>query len=213
MPRAVKTRRRYGSPTRQAQAQRTRAEVAEAARQLFIARGYAGTTLADIAAAAAVAVPTVKLAYGTKRNVLLAAWDRAVKGGDDPRPVADQPWFQELLASPDPRDHLRLQAAASREVKARIAPLVEVIRAAAPTDADIAALWAKMQAEFYDNQRQTIRALQGKGQLRDGLSEREATDLLWTLNHPTLYHLLVLERGWTPEQYERWLADTLASSF
>jgi AcrR family transcriptional regulator len=205
----VKQVRPYVSSKRQSQAAATRAEIAQAAQRLFIAHGYAGTTLADIAAAAGVAVPTVKLIYRTKRNVLMAAWDHAVKGGDDPQPVAEQPWFKELIASPDPRDHLRLQAAASRHVKARIAPLVEVIRAAAPADPDIAELWAAMQAEFYENQRQTIRALRSKGQLRAGLDEARATDVLWTLNHPMLYQLLVVERGWSPEQYERWLAGTL----
>src|ERR1051326_4640925 len=206
---AVKPARPYASSRRQAQAAATRGEILDAAQRLFIAHGYAGTTLADIAREAGVAVPTVKLIYRTKRGVLLAAWDRAVKGGDDPTPVADLPWFKELIASPDPRDHLRLQAAASRHVKPRIGPLVEVIRAAAPSDRDIATLWAQMQTEFYDNKRATVRALRAKGQLRSGLRDSDATDVLWTLNHPGVYQLLVVERGWSLERYERWLADTL----
>jgi AcrR family transcriptional regulator len=206
---AVKSSRRYSSSRRQAQAAATRREIVAGAQRLFATHGYVGTTLADIAREAGVAVPTVKLIYRTKRGVLLAAWDRAVKGGDDPAPVAEQPWFKELVASADPRDQLRLQAAASRHVKPRIGPLVEVIRSAAASDPDIAALWAQMQTEFYDNQRTTIRALRAKGRLRSGLDETDATDLLWTLNHPAVYQLMVVERGWSPERYERWLADTL----
>ena len=209
MSEAVKSSRPYASSRRQAQAAATRREIIDAAQRLFIAYGYVGTTLADIAREAGVAVPTVKLIYRTKRGVLMAVWDRAVKGGDDPAPVADQPWFKELIASPDARDHLRLQAAASRHVKPRIGPLVEVIRSAAPSDPEIAALWRQMQTEFYDNQRATVRALRAKGRLRSGLDESDATDLLWTLNHPAVYQLLVVERGWSPERYERWLADTL----
>lgn len=205
----VKGSRRYRSPKRDAQAAATRAEIAAAARRLFVEQGYVRTTLADIAAAAGVAVPTVKLAFGTKPAVLAAAWDHAVKDGPDQRPVAEQDWFREMIAAPDPREHLRLQVAASRRVKGRIAPMIEAIRAAAPADAEIAALWERMQSEFLDNQRQTIRALRSKGRLRAELTEVEAADVLYTLNHPTLYHMLVVRQGWSPERYERWLTRTL----
>ncbi|MFC9994182.1 hypothetical protein [Nocardia sp. NPDC127526] len=154
-------------------------------------------------------MPTVKLAYGTKRSLLMAAWDRAVKSGPDPRPVTEQEWFQEILAAPDAREHLRLQAVYSRAVKGRIAPLVEVIRAAAASDPEIDALWATMQEEFRENQRHTIRALQRKGRLRQGLTEETATDLLYTLNHTTVYSMLVTQLGWSGEQYDQWLAATL----
>ncbi|WP_280394028.1 TetR/AcrR family transcriptional regulator [Nocardia brasiliensis] len=205
----VKGSRPYRSPKRAEQAAATRAEIVAAAHRLFVAEGYVRTTLADIAAAAGVAVPTVKLAFGNKRSVLLAAWDRAVKSGPDPRPVAEQEWFQEILAAPDAHQHLRLQATHSRAVKGRIAPLLEVIRAAAAADADIDALWTKMQDEFRENQRQTIKALQRKGNLRCGLNEETATDLLYTLNHPTVYSMLVGQLGWPGEKYDKWLADTL----
>jgi AcrR family transcriptional regulator len=206
---AVKGSRPYRSPKRAAQAAATRAEIVAAARRLFVERGYVSTTLAEIAAAAGVAVPTVKIACRTKRLVLVAVWDHAVKGGPDPRPVVEQEWFKEMIAAPDPRDHLRLQVVGSRRVKERIAPVVEVIRAAAAADVEIAELWATMQAEFYGNQRQTILTLQRKGRLRAGLAEREAIDLLYTLNHPTLYHMLVVGQKWSARRYEEWLAETL----
>lgn len=206
---SVKGRRPYRSPKRQAQAAATRREIEEAARALFLERGYAGTSLADVAKVADVSLPTVKLVFGTKAGLLLAVWDRAVKGGADPRPVADQPWFEELLASPHPGDHLELQARASAQVKGRIAALVEVIRAAAPSDPEIAVLWSRMQEEFYANQRATIRVLRQKTPLRHGLDEEQATDILWTLNSTAVYQLLVGERGWTSEQYQGWLAATL----
>jgi AcrR family transcriptional regulator len=199
---AVKGSRAYHSPRREAQAAATRAEIIQAANRLFVADGYVRTTLADIAKAAGVAVPTVKLNFGSKRLVLVAVWDWAVKGGPDTRPVVDQEWFKAMIATPDPHEHLRLQAEGSVQVKERIAPVIEVMRAAAASDDEIAALWAKNQAEFVDNQRHTIKALQRKGTLRDGLSEDEATDVLYTLNHPTVYHMLVVTQGWTPQKYQ-----------
>jgi AcrR family transcriptional regulator len=210
MEEVLRQARRYRSPKREAQAAATRAEIAAAARRLFVERGYTRTTLADIAEAAEVAVPTVKLTFRTKALVLVGAWDHAVKDGPDQRPVVEQDWFKEMIAAPDPREHLRRQVLGSLQVKQRIAPIIEAIRAAAPADAEIAALWEKMQAEFHDNQRRTIRALHGKGPLRPELTEDTATDLLYTLNHPTLYHMLVGRLSWTGQQYTEWLTRTLA---
>ena len=206
---AVNPVRPYRSPKRVAQAAATRADIVAAARELFVGHGYVSTTLADIAQAAGVAVPTVKAVFRTKRLVLVAVWDHAVKDGPDPRPVVEQKWFQQMISAPDPREHLRLQVSGSRQVKDRIAPIVEVIRGAAAADPEIAALWTTMQTEFHDNQHRTILALRRKGRLREGLTEREATDLLYTLNHPTLYHMLVVGQGWPVRRYEEWLTETL----
>jgi hypothetical protein len=89
--------------------------------------------------------------------------------------------------------------------------LLGVIRSAAPGDEDIAALWGRIQAEFYDLQREIVDALQKKKALRPGLDVISATDILWTLNHPDVWLLLVSERGWTPEQWEQWFADTICA--
>src|SRR6266542_900701 len=86
-----------------------------------------------------------------------------------------------------------------------------VIRDAAPVDPDIAALWGRIQAEFYDNQRAIVETLQKRKALRSGLDVTGATDILWTLNHPDVWLLLVGGRGWTPEQYEQWFGDTICA--
>jgi hypothetical protein len=86
-----------------------------------------------------------------------------------------------------------------------------VIRGAAPTEPDIAALWTRIQSDFYEIQRPIVEALHAKKALRRGLDVTRGTDLLWTLNHPDVWQLLVGERGWTPEEYEQWFADTSCS--
>src|SRR5260370_257948 len=87
-----------------------------------------------------------------------------------------------------------LHAAQSRVGKARIAGVLAVIRDAAPIDRDIAALWRLIQADFYDNQRAIVESLHDKKGLRPDLDVTRATDILWTLNHPDLWLLLVSER-------------------
>jgi hypothetical protein len=86
--------------------------------------------------------------------------------------------------------------------------VLEVIRSAAPLDPDIGTLWSRIQSDFHDNQRSIVKALDGRKGLRPGLDVDRAADILWTLNHPDLWQLLVGQRGWTPDEYEQWFGDT-----
>jgi AcrR family transcriptional regulator len=167
--------------------------------------------MAAIAAEAGVALKTVYLAFETKSGVLRGLWHLLLRGDAGEVPVGERPWYREVLEEPDPERQLRLNARNSRAVKVRMGGLLGVIRGAAPIDPDIAALWSRMQTEFYDNQRVVVEALHAKGALRPGLDVEQATDILWTLNHPDVWHLLAGERGWTPEQYEQWFGDTACS--
>ncbi len=208
MAERVKTKRRYDSPRRREQAAATRRQILEAAQRLFERQGYAATTMAAIAAEAGVALKTVYVSFETKSGLLRALWHVLLRGGEGDAPVAEQHWYREVLEERDPERQLRLNARNARVVKTRIAPLIEVIRGAAPTDPDIGALWSRIQTDFYDNQRSIVKALHGKKALRPGLDVARAADILWTLNHPDLWLLLVGARGWTPEQWEEWFRET-----
>jgi AcrR family transcriptional regulator len=202
----VKTRS-YDSPRRREQAAATRAVILEAARLLFVRDGYAATTMAAIAAEAGVAVKTVYLAFETKSGVLRTLWNQLLRGDEGDEPVGAREWYREAVEEPDPERQLRLNARNSRAAKTRIAAVLEVIRTAAGADRDIEALWARIQTEFHANQRVIVESLGEKKALKPGLDVDRATDILWALNHPDLWQLLVRERGWTPEEYERWFGD------
>ena len=92
----------------------------------------------------------------------------------------------------------RLNARNSRRVKVRIAALLEVIRTAAPVDPDIEALWDRIQTEYHANQRVIVESLADKQALMSGLDVGRATDILWTLNHPNLWQLLVASAAGRP---------------
>jgi AcrR family transcriptional regulator len=201
-------RRRYQSPRRRAQADQTRRDILEAAQHLFEHQGYAGTTVGAIAAEAGVALKTVYLAFDTKSGLLRALWHLRLRGDEADVSVMERSWYRELLDEPDPERQLRLNARNACTVKRRIGRLLAVIRDAAPADPDIAVLWRRIQSDFYDNQRALVETLRRKGALRADLDVSRAADLLWTLNHPDVWLLLVGQRGWTPEQWERWFADT-----
>lgn len=206
----VKPRRRYDSPRRRAQAEATQRVILEAAQRLFDRQGYAATSVAAIAEEAGVALKTVYVAFGTKAGVLRALWNLLLRGDEEPVPVAERPWFREIAAEPDPERQVRLLARSSREIKARgVGTLMGLIRGAAPSDPDIAALWDRIQREFHATQGLFVAMLEKKRGLRKGLTPAKATDVLWALNHPDVYQLLVVERGWTLDAYEQWLGDAL----
>ena len=207
MSEGVKGRRRYDSSRRLEQAGETRLEILRAAQRLFERDGFSATTIAAIAAEARVATKTVYIAFDTKSGVLRALWNFLLRGDEDDVPMHERRWYREVLEVPDPVRQLGLMAHNSRIVKLRAGNLLKVIRDAASADPDIAQLWSRIQAQFYDHQRGIVTVLHERGALREDLDVTAATDRLWTINHPDLWHLLVGERGWTPEDYERWCAD------
>jgi hypothetical protein len=156
-----------------------------------------------------VSLKTVYNVFETKSGLLRALWHLLLRGDRDDVPVGEQPWFREVLDEPDPERQLRLNARNSRIVKVRAAALMEVIRAAAPSDPEIGALWRRIESDFHANQRAIVESLARKGALKGDVDA--AADVLWALNHPSLYALLSNDRGWTPERYEAWLGDLLCS--
>jgi AcrR family transcriptional regulator len=208
MTEAVNPKRTYESPRRREQAAATRHDILRAAQRLFEANGFTATTVAAIAGEAGVVPKTVYGAFETKGGVLRALWHLLLRGDEADVPVMDRAWYREVLDEPAAARQLELNARNSRVVKERIAAVLDVIRHAAPLDAEIETLWSRIQSDFYDNQRAVVESLAAKDALRAGLDVTRAADLLWTLNHPDLWQLLVGQRGWTPAQWERWFDET-----
>jgi AcrR family transcriptional regulator len=209
MGRRVNPRRTYHSPRRREQAAGTRRAILDAAQRLFEKHGYAGTTMGAIGVEAGVALKTVYVAFETKSGVLRALWNLRLRGDEGDAPVAERQWYRNVLDEPDSERQLRLNAHNSRVAKEqRLGPVLGVIGAAAAVDPDIAALWDRIEAEYYANQRAVVESLHEKGALNPELDVDRAADILWTINHPNQWGLLVSRRGWTPDQYERWCADT-----
>jgi AcrR family transcriptional regulator len=208
MSEPVKSTRRYESPRRREQAAATRREILEAAHRLFAQQGYARTTMAELAGEAGVALKTVYVAFETKAGVLRALWNLLLRGGEGTVAVAEQAWYRAVLDEPDPERQLRLNAANSRLGKVRLGAVLEVIRAAAPSDPEIDALWERIQREYHANQRAIVESVAKKGGLRTGLDATQAADIIWAVNHPDVWQLLVGRLGWSPERYEQWCADT-----
>lgn len=209
MAEPVKTRR-YDSPVRREQARQTRAAVVRAAHRRFLADGYASTTLAAVARDAGVSVDTVYAVFGSKRGLLAAVMDVNVGGDDQPLAVLDRELPQRMRAESDQRRQISLFATGMAGELERIRPLDDVLRSAAAADPDVAAA----RHEQNDVQRHAAMAtvvgwVRARGQLRSGLDDAAAADVVWTLTSPEVHHMLLTTRGWTRSQYETWLRETL----
>jgi AcrR family transcriptional regulator len=212
MPPSVKPRRPYDASGRQEQARRARLAMLQAAHRLFLERGYSATTMPAVAEAAGVSVQSVYKAFGNKAALLKAVFDVAMAGDDEPMPMLQRAALGRVRDEPDPRRKLELYGEFVAEVTPRHVPVQLLARAAAVTDPEAAGVWEQLQAERLAGLTVFARALHDEGHLRPGVPVEEARDLLWTCNSPETYDLLVLQRGWTPERYGRWVADSLIAA-
>jgi len=190
----------------------TRWRILDAAEALFVQNGYAATTITAIAGRADVAVQTVYAVFGTKRAILAELLAVRVVGDDTATPLKDRDDWRLMEAETDPRRQLGWLAAIATRIGERMGALYNVLAGAAGSDPEIAAMHQRQQQSRHNDQRRVARSLARKGGLRPGLSETRATDIMWAIANPTMYHRLVTERRWAPTEYERWLAQLLACS-
>jgi AcrR family transcriptional regulator len=212
MPDAVNPRRSYDASRRQEQARQNRRAVLERAHELFLERGYAGTAMAAVAAAAGVSVETVYKAFTNKPGLVKAVFDVAIVGDDDPVPMMQRDFVRRNMAEPDPRRKLEAYGEHLGQLGPRIGPILLVVRSAAATDAGAAGVWEALQAERLTGMAAFAQHLHDGGHLREGVSEAEARDVLWTLNSVELWDLLVNQRHWSNARFGRWVGRQLVAA-
>lgn len=197
--------------TGQARTRRTRAAVAEAARALFLERGYAATTIDAIGERSDTPVATVYRLFSSKLGILKAVLDVSIGGDDDAVAMADRPQVHAVLSDDDPVGRLTRFAALLHEVLARVGPVHRILADAARADPEAAALLAEIARQRQEGQRGIAHALAQSGALRPGLRERDAADIIYALASPEVHGLLVVDRGWSGQRYEGWLSAILIS--
>jgi AcrR family transcriptional regulator len=195
--------------SRREKAEATRRTIVRAAHTEFVEQGFHGATVTAIAKRAGVAPQTIYFVFSNKSALISAAIDTAVMGEGEPLAPQETPWFAAMLAEPDAPESLRIFVRGSAEIFARAAGLAEVLRAAALTDEEVRRTYLAHETLRADGFRQVIDMLATKGQLREGLTPKSATDVLLTVLGDSTYHLLTTERGWSQEQVVDWWVGTL----
>lgn len=209
MDRNILSKRTYDSSHRKQQARQTRRQIIEAARQLFVLRGYSGATMESIAQEASVAVETVYASFGSKRALLARLVSVSLVGDDEPIPLLQREGPMAVMRETDQKRQVQMFAEDMAEIMGRVAPLFEVMRAAAKSEPDIAVMLQKMLADRADAMKVFIKALMRNGPLQGGNTLDEAAETVWAVTSGEVYTLLVVDRGWSIEKYRCWLASTL----
>ncbi|MEO8372693.1 MAG: helix-turn-helix domain-containing protein [Candidatus Solibacter sp.] len=201
------TKRKYDSTSRSEAAKATRELIIDSARTIFVERGYAAATMPAIAKAAGTALDTVYAAVGKKPALFRLLIEMAISGSDRAVPAEERDYVRAIRAETDAARKLRLYAAAIGRIQPRLAPLIRVLQGAAALDSELEALWKTISQRRADSMRLLAKDLASTGRLRAGLSESKAADIIWSMNSPEFYLLLVEQRRWSVEEYEIWLGD------
>jgi AcrR family transcriptional regulator len=202
-------KRPYDGARRQAATRATRREVVEAARRLFLDKGYPATTMAEIAEESGTPQASVYRLFGSKRGILKEVLDVTLGGDDEPVEYQHRPEVQSALAMEDPGSVLDAFAHLLRGVMHRAGALQHVLATSALVDDDAAEMLEVTRRQRHTGQNRIVRTLARRKLLRTGLTQPKATDIVYTLMSPEVFRILTVERGWTEDEYEAWLARTL----
>jgi AcrR family transcriptional regulator len=208
--RGVKAGRPPKEAARQARTRRTRAAVVDAAHALFVDRGYAATTVEAISERSDTPQATVYRLFASKLGILKAVLDVSIGGDDETVAMLDRPQVRALLSDGDPKNQLAGFAALVRGVMVRVGPVHRILADAARSDPGAASLLADVARQRREGQRWIAHSLARAGALRSGRRERDAADIIYALASPEVYRLLVIDRGWSGERYQKWLRSILS---
>jgi AcrR family transcriptional regulator len=196
-------KRPYKSLTRQRQAADTRRRIVDAARLLLQSNGYAGMTIEAIALRAEVSAPSVYAIFKSKTGILIALLDQLTFGKDYEEVV------RKAVSVSDPETRLRLAAGVARQIRGAQSTAFDLMRSAGVVAPELAKLAQQRERLRYEKEEGVINFLRESGRLRPRLTHKKARDIFWMLTGGDVYRMLVRERGWSPQQYEDWLGETL----
>jgi AcrR family transcriptional regulator len=199
-------RRPYKSLVRQRQAEDTRRRIIDATRQLLQHEGYAGMTIEAIAQRAEVSAQSVYAIFKSKTGILIALLDQSMFGPDY------EEVMRRALSASDPETRLRLAAGVARQIRGAQSATFDLLRGAGVVAPELAKLQQERERLRYEKEKGMIAFLRNSGSLRLGLTNKSARDIFWMLTGGDVYRMLVRERGWSPQKYENWLADTLVQT-
>lgn len=203
----VKTRT-YTSSLRAEQAGRTREAILAAARALFVSQGYQRTTVQRIAERAGVNVDTIYQAVGRKPALMRALVESSLSGGAEAVPAQQRAYVLQIRAAATAGEKLDIYAEAITQIQQRMAPIYLALRDAALTDETCGSLWKEISERRARNMLELAADLRVTGEVRDDLDDQRVADIVWSMNAAEYWVLLVEERGWSPAEFQQWVADS-----
>lgn len=201
-----KKKRVYHSEARDAQAAQTRIQILEAAKRLFQKEGFDRTTISKLAKAAEVSMPTIYALFKSKRGVLQALIDEALP------PEKFVELVEESMQEKVLKKRLSITAKLARQMYDAERGLMDILRGASVVAPEFKELEQERENRRYERQGEFVKQMVKSKMLAKGLTVSKARDILWILTGRDIYRMCVVERGWTSDEYEKWLTQQLVSS-
>jgi AcrR family transcriptional regulator len=203
-------KREYDSSRRQAQAQETRRHILEAARKLFMERGYAGATAEAIAAEAGVSAQTIYAIFKNKKRLLVGLMNVSPTTGlEDHTPMVERAKVQAVSQEHDQHRQLQMFAEVVSNNLDQVAVVSEIMAEAAKVEPDFDRILQKLNKQRLEHMTFAVQQIAANGPFQEKIDETYARDTVWTLTSPEVFLLLTRDRGWSKERYAGWLADIL----
>lgn len=199
-------KRSYNSATREKKAAETKSRILSSAKNLFEAEGFEYVTIEKIAQSANVSIPTIYSLFQSKRGVLKALMDEALPSGQFNTLV------EMSIEEKSPEERLGISAKIARQIYDAERAQMSIFRGATVLAPEFRELEQEREMRRYERQKVTINAMVKERSLMKGLDPTKARDILWALTGRDMYRMFVIEQGWLPDEYEKWLTQLLIST-
>lgn len=185
-----------------------RRRILVAAERQLVSDGYATMTMSGMATEAGVAVQTLYLAYGSKVGVVSAVHDRTLAGDDAPVPLLERDWMARLAGMPTVDEAWALVMTHLSSTTVRVAPVHTAIQAAS-ADPEVGALLTDLRAQRHEFSRELAARLLTLPGARGAQVTDRVVDVIYALVGPETHDLFVTQRGWSVEEWRRWVHDAV----
>ncbi len=196
-------KRTYKSTVRNTQAAQTRSRILSSAKKLFQSKGFEGVTIGELAESAEVSTPTVYSLFKSKRGVLLALMDEALP------PTVFETLVEQVKQEKSAAIRLQISAKMTRLIYDAEQKQLGFLRGASVIAPEFQKLEKEQEERRYLRQGETFGTIAKEGVLAEGLTVSQARDILWAFTGRDMYRLFVVVRGWSSDEYEKWLAELL----
>ena len=198
--------RPYRSALREEQAEQTRMRIARAARDRFVERGWAGTSVRSVAVSAGVSEATVYAVYGSKAGLASSLVDSADADADTSRAIADLD-----AAEGDPHGQLAAFVRFERRLFENAGELIRVIAEGRRNEPALQAAYAEGRGRGDRVRREVFRTWPPEA-FRPGITLDRALDIFAITVAIETYDIATRERGWTPDTVENWWIELLGDA-
>jgi len=200
---SISKKRSYNSESRKAQSQETKNRILASAKMLFESKGFEKVTIEEIAREAQVSAPSIYSIFQSKRGVLLGLMDEALS------PEKLEALVEQGKKEKCPRKRLEITASIARQLYDAEKAQLSFLRGASMLDPVFKELEIEREKRRHQRQKETVETMANEKAFSDNLSLSKIRDILWAFTGRDLYRMFVVERGWSSDEYEKWLAELL----